>query len=90
MAVVLNEVNGGKQLEVKVSGKLVDEDYQRFVPEFERLVAQHGKIRPTGASGILQDPRAPGSEHEENGAGEQTGRVHRDTLRRAPIRRSYP
>jgi hypothetical protein len=45
MAVVLNEVNGGKLLEVEVSGKLLVEDYQRFVPEFEQLVAQHGKIR---------------------------------------------
>lgn len=34
-----------KILEVQVSGKLAHEDYQHFVPEFERLVKQHGKIR---------------------------------------------
>lgn len=45
MAVELSEKNGGKLLEVRVSGKLVHEDYQRFVPEFDRLAEQHGKIR---------------------------------------------
>jgi hypothetical protein len=45
MAVTLNEQNGGKILEVRVSGKLTDEDYQHFVPEFERLVRTNGKIR---------------------------------------------
>ena len=45
MAITLAEKNGGKILEVHVSGKLIHEDYQQFVPEFERLVKQHGKIR---------------------------------------------
>ena len=45
MAIKLAELNGGKILEVVVSGKLTDEDYQQFIPEFERQVAQHGKIR---------------------------------------------
>ena len=45
MAITLAEKNGGKTLEVRVSGKLIHEDYQQFVPEFERLVKQHGKIR---------------------------------------------
>jgi len=45
MATHLNEENGGKLLEVRVSGKLSHDDYQHFVPEFERLVQQHGKIR---------------------------------------------
>ena len=45
MAIQLTEKNGGKILEVRVSGKLVHEDYQHFVPEFERLVKQNGKIR---------------------------------------------
>jgi hypothetical protein len=44
MAIQLNETNGGKVLEVQASGKLAADDYQRFVPEFERLVQQHGKI----------------------------------------------
>lgn len=45
MAIKLMETNDGKVLEVQVSGKLAHEDYQHFVPEFERLVKQHGKIR---------------------------------------------
>lgn len=45
MAIKLNETVGGKVLEVKVSGKLVHADYEHFVPEFERLVKQHGKLR---------------------------------------------
>jgi len=44
MAVQLSEKNGGKVLEVQVSGKLTREDYARFVPEFERLIKEHGKI----------------------------------------------
>lgn len=45
MAIKLSEKNGGKVLEVQVSGKLADADYGQFVPEFERLVKQHGKLR---------------------------------------------
>jgi hypothetical protein len=45
MAIKLNETNGGKVLEVHVTGKLTHEDYQHFVPEFERLLKEHGKIR---------------------------------------------
>jgi len=45
MAVTLIEKNDGKFLEVHVSEKLTDEDYQRFVPQFERLIGRHGKIR---------------------------------------------
>ena len=45
MAIQLTEKNGGKVLEVQVSGKLVHEDYKHFVPEFERLVKENGKIR---------------------------------------------
>ena len=45
MAANLSEANGGKVLEVQVSGKLTHDDYQRLVPAFERLVKQHGKIR---------------------------------------------
>lgn len=45
MAIKLTELSGGKVLEVEVTGRLSDEDYQRFVPEFERLVKQHGKLR---------------------------------------------
>lgn len=45
MTVQLNEENGGEILIVQVSGKLVKEDYDHFVPEFERLVREHGALR---------------------------------------------
>lgn len=45
MAIKLTERNEGKFLEVQVTGKLAHADYEHFVPEFERLVQKHGKIR---------------------------------------------
>jgi len=45
MAIQLNEESGGKVLVVHVGGKLTTADYEHFVPEFERLVRQHGKLR---------------------------------------------
>ena len=45
MPIRLNEENGGKVLAVSVSGKLAKADYEQFVPEFERLVQQHGPLR---------------------------------------------
>jgi hypothetical protein len=45
MAIRFNEENSGKVLVVLVSGKLVKEDYEQFVPAFERLVREHGKLR---------------------------------------------
>jgi hypothetical protein len=45
MPIQLNEENGGKTLVAYVSGKLTKADYQRFVPELERLVLQQGKLR---------------------------------------------
>ena len=45
MPIQLNEENGGKILVVHVSGKLTKADYEQLVPEFERLVQQHGKLR---------------------------------------------
>jgi hypothetical protein len=45
MATQLAEKHQGKVVEVRVSGKLAHNDYDRFVPAFERLVKQHGKIR---------------------------------------------
>lgn len=41
----LQETNGGKVLEVHLTGKLAKEDYEQFVPTVERLLKQHGKIR---------------------------------------------
>jgi len=45
MAIKLKENDGGKVLEVQVSGKLAHEDYLHFVPKFEQLIKQHGKLR---------------------------------------------
>lgn len=45
MTIQINEEKGGKLLVVHVSGKLIKADYEHFVPEFERLVRQHGKLR---------------------------------------------
>jgi hypothetical protein len=45
MAVELEELAAGKVLDIHVSGKLVKDDYKHFVPEVERLIQQHGKIR---------------------------------------------
>ncbi len=44
MSIELNEENGGKVLVVHVSGKLVKEDYDIFMPEVEKLVRLHGKL----------------------------------------------
>jgi SpoIIAA-like len=44
MPIQLSEENGGTVLAVHVSGKLVKSDYEQFVPEFDRLVRQHGKL----------------------------------------------
>ena len=45
MPIQLNQEDGGKILVVHVSGKLTKADYEQLVPEFERLVQQHGKLR---------------------------------------------
>jgi SpoIIAA-like len=45
MPVTMEQKDGGKVLEVRVTGKLVHQDYERFVPEFDRLIQQHGKVR---------------------------------------------
>lgn len=45
MALQLTETNEGRLLEVRIRGKLVHADYERFVPEFERLLKLHGKLR---------------------------------------------
>jgi len=45
MSVELREEADGKVLTVKLSGKLARQDYEQFVPEVDRLIARHGKIR---------------------------------------------
>jgi hypothetical protein len=41
----VDEVVHGNVLEVDLHGKLSYADYERFVPETERLILKHGKIR---------------------------------------------
>jgi len=41
----LKAENGGKILVVNVSGTLVKADYESFVPEFDRLIKHHDKLR---------------------------------------------
>ncbi|MGK0186294.1 MAG: hypothetical protein ACI9R3_002077 [Verrucomicrobiales bacterium] len=45
MPIQIKENQDGKSIAVHVSGKLAKEDYEHFVPEFERLVGLHGKLR---------------------------------------------
>ena len=45
MGIHLTGKNDGEVLEVQVSGKPVHEDHEHFVPEFERLLKDHGKTR---------------------------------------------
>jgi hypothetical protein len=45
MPIQLDEESSGKILVVHVSGKLAKADYEQFVPEFERLLGQQGKLR---------------------------------------------
>jgi len=45
MTVELTEHEDAKYLEVRVTGKLTSEDYKHFVPELERLIKTHGKLR---------------------------------------------
>jgi len=45
MPIHINEPDSGNFLDVHVSGILSKADYEQFVPEFERLVREHGKLR---------------------------------------------
>jgi hypothetical protein len=45
MPITLEERDQGKVLDVHVQGKLAKDDYKHFVPEVDRLIEQHGKIR---------------------------------------------
>jgi len=45
MSVEVHPEIDGKLVNVRVSGKLSREDYDRFLPEFEKLIERHGKIR---------------------------------------------
>jgi len=45
MSISLREEAGGKVLVIRLGGKLTTADYERFVPEVERLIRRHGKVR---------------------------------------------
>jgi hypothetical protein len=45
MHITLHEEHEKQLLVVHVSGKLAALDYDHFVPTFERLVRQHGKLK---------------------------------------------
>ena len=45
MPIQLTEEDDGKILVVRVSGKLAKADHAQFVPEFDRPVQKHGKMR---------------------------------------------
>lgn len=45
MSVQLTSQHAGKVLTINASDKLTGEDYDHFLPEAERLIEQHGKLR---------------------------------------------
>jgi hypothetical protein len=45
MPIQIEEENDGRAVAVRVTGKLVEADYQHFVPEIDRLVRRYGKLR---------------------------------------------
>lgn len=45
MSIEFHEQADGRILDVKATGKLTKADYGRWVPELERLIAKHEKLR---------------------------------------------
>jgi hypothetical protein len=45
MSVQLHETGEGRILKIRVTGRLTRQDYGEFIPEIERMIAHHGKIR---------------------------------------------
>jgi len=45
MSITMEEIDTSNLMEVHLSGRLVKEDYLSFMPEAERLIQLHGKIR---------------------------------------------
>lgn len=45
MAIEMKEVEGDEFLEVSLTGKLVQEDYDSFVPAVDRAVEEKGRVR---------------------------------------------
>jgi hypothetical protein len=45
MPIQIEEEEGGTSVAVWVTGKLVSSDYEQLVPELDRLIAVHGRLR---------------------------------------------
>jgi hypothetical protein len=45
MPIKVEEMDGGRVLDVQLSGKLARDDYKEFVPKVDHLIEEHGKIR---------------------------------------------
>lgn len=45
MPVTLKHLPDEKYLEVLLTGKITEQDYELFVPELERLIGEHGQLR---------------------------------------------
>lgn len=45
MAVAFQEEDNGKVLVLALTGKLTKQDYETFLPEVERLITRHRKVR---------------------------------------------
>jgi hypothetical protein len=45
MSVQIKEENDGELVAVQVTGKFARADYERCIPEFDRLIREHGKLR---------------------------------------------
>ena len=43
MAITIEERPDSRVVEVQLSGKIRKEDYERFAPEMDRLIRQHGE-----------------------------------------------
>ena len=51
------EQSSGSVVGVRISGTLTEEDYQHLVPEFERVIAEHGE--PTVREASQHEIRRP-------------------------------
>lgn len=45
MTLTFNETEKGKIIDITVTGKLIKEDYQKFVPQIEKNIQENGKVR---------------------------------------------
>ena len=57
MSVEVHEEADGRVLVVNVSGQLTKEDYERFVPDVDRRIVQHGHVRILQYQGLHLNPR---------------------------------